>query len=190
VGSDNATMAWVGRAYLEHFTRDDLMVLATAARVTSEPNVSADRILARRPQIIEDALGDPRTFAAIFGDERDSWLRASPFCVFAACVQHARADLARTRVDEWVGDRRRLPVLGAHLLERGSMCPSIACSSLSCARRTPTSRAGRCTSTGFNDRENRDLLLQGRPETDGLHLRRRSRQRLIAASGQASGSLR
>jgi hypothetical protein len=110
-------MAWVGQAYLEHLTRDDLMVLATAVRVTSEPNVSADRILARRPQIIEDALGDPRTFAAIFGDERDSLLRASPFCVFAVCVQQARADLARTRfVDEWVGARRRLPVLGAHLL--------------------------------------------------------------------------
>jgi len=117
VGRDEESAARVGQAYLEHLTRDDLTLLATAVRLTSEPNVTADRMLASRPEIIEEILGDPRTFATIFGAERESFLRASPFCVFAACVQHARVELAHTSfVDEWVGARRRLPVLGAHAL--------------------------------------------------------------------------
>jgi hypothetical protein len=39
-------------------------------------------MLSSRPEIVEYVLGDPRTFAAIFGEARESFLRASPFCIF------------------------------------------------------------------------------------------------------------
>ncbi|HYL53908.1 MAG TPA: hypothetical protein VEZ15_18195 [Acidimicrobiia bacterium] len=116
-GRDKDLATRVGQAYLDHLTRDDRMLLTSAVQLTGERSVPADRMLAARPWIVEDVLGDARSFAAIFGERRESLLQASPFCMFAVCIQRARLDLAgRNFVDEWVGARRRLPVLGADAL--------------------------------------------------------------------------
>jgi hypothetical protein len=67
----------------------------------------------------EAALGavlvHPSAFATVWGDgDGDGWgVPASPFLVFATAVHRAWADLQGARhVDEWIGARQRLPVLG------------------------------------------------------------------------------
>jgi len=111
--------AWLGVAYGEHLSRQDLAEVARLAAVDpselrSDPALLVD-VLARA-EVVEGLL------AVSGGGNRpgDAALApTSPFLVFAAVVEAGARDLAAAAsIPEWVGPRRRLPVLGpADLVE-------------------------------------------------------------------------
>lgn len=107
-------------------TSADLQLLArvdgSARTATPEPER-----LAHEPDRVVSLLGDPRAFAAVFGEraaERyeprenpseaaptEPLVGVSPFLVFAVAVHRAPGELAATGyVHEWVGPRQRIPV--------------------------------------------------------------------------------
>jgi hypothetical protein len=63
-------------------------------------------------------LAHPRAFETMFGPgDATAWLPASPFLAFAVLVHRGWQDLQHARyVDEWIGPRQRLPVLGVQEL--------------------------------------------------------------------------
>ena len=68
----------------------------------------------RDDDVLAAVLAHPATYEAIFDDRDDEPLVvATPFLVFAVIVHRAWAELQdATVVEEWVGVRQRLPVLG------------------------------------------------------------------------------
>ena len=95
--------------WLEHLTPEDRTLLARAAQ---ESGVDAER-LRHDEAALAAVLSHPATFAVVWGDGDEALLGASPFLVFATAVHRGWADLQGVHhVDEWVGARQRLPVLG------------------------------------------------------------------------------
>ncbi len=94
----------------EHLTEADLEVLGAVAR---EAGIDAAR-LRQDDGALSAALAHPAAFAVVWADRRDEALvRISPFLVFATAVHRGWVELQTARhVDEWVGARQRLPVLG------------------------------------------------------------------------------
>lgn len=68
----------------------------------------------RDPDALAAVLAHPATYDAIFtGRDDEPLVAASPFLVFAVLVHKTWAELQDTSVvEEWVGVRQRLPVLG------------------------------------------------------------------------------
>jgi hypothetical protein len=101
-------MSYVGRCYLEHLTPTDLRVLAGHGGGRGVDDLRAD------PSRLEEALASPATFDAVFlPGGGDLLAEVSPFLAFALAVHRAAVTLRGTvAVDEWVGPRRRVPVLG------------------------------------------------------------------------------
>jgi hypothetical protein len=95
--------------WLEHLTQADWDVLRRAAR---EAGVHAED-LPHDEAALAAVLVHPGTFSTICRADDEAWVGASPFLVFAAAVHRGWGDLQGARhVDEWVGARQRLPVLG------------------------------------------------------------------------------
>jgi hypothetical protein len=98
-----------GRGWFEHLSDDDLTLLARVAPDAGvDPDVRSDagallRVLAHRA-----------AFESIFkSPHEEALLPASPFLTFALLLHRGWAELQGAHhVDEWVGPRRRLPVLG------------------------------------------------------------------------------
>jgi hypothetical protein len=96
--------------WFEHLTQGDRELVARAAH---QAGIDVDR-----PRHDEKALAavlaHPGTFRFVWGDDGDdALLRASPFLVFAVAVHRAWSDVGQARhVEEWVGARQRVPVLG------------------------------------------------------------------------------
>jgi hypothetical protein len=110
------------RDWLEHLTDRDLDLLAGIAPLAG---IEPAQLRSSRERL-ELLLADRRTFEAVFGRpedrepgrdrgrdrRRDLAPAASPFLVFAVAVHRGWAELdATSHVEEWIGPRRRLPVL-------------------------------------------------------------------------------
>jgi hypothetical protein len=111
----DAGPAGPGRAYLEHLRDDDLLVLLQAATHGRAVPGDVDRVRAR-PEAVEPLLAHPTAYDAVFhpDDGGDPFLGASPFLAFAVAVHRALAELRDSPVvPEWVGPRRRVPILDA-----------------------------------------------------------------------------
>lgn len=92
------------------------MLLARCAGMRSGPAA-----LLADPAQLDDVLQAPAAFDAVFdtaGDTETAVLaRVSPFLAFTVAVHRAAFELRdAVAVDEWIGPRRRLPVLGASQL--------------------------------------------------------------------------
>jgi hypothetical protein len=115
-------------AYLQYLSDDDLTALAGASGTNEGPEA-----IRARPPVLEGLLAAPQAFDALFGDAwsteprpssqqrlvggagNETLLRASPFLIFAVMVERCRHDLrGASHVSEWLGPRRRVPVLGPH----------------------------------------------------------------------------
>jgi hypothetical protein len=99
-------------AYLEHLTDRDLTFLARALAPAGDVGTTV-RELRQNAVALERALGNPHVHRALFSAPgRDPLLGASPFLLFALCVNRAAEDLRQTRsLQEWVGPRQRVPLL-------------------------------------------------------------------------------
>ncbi|HSJ73704.1 MAG TPA: hypothetical protein VK904_05255 [Miltoncostaeaceae bacterium] len=104
--------------YLEGLTPGDLaMVLRLAGRPPAEAG-DALAMLRRQPGLVEETLASPAAAEMLLRSvpddpEREAFVTASPFLVFAVAVERVAADLREaTYVSEWVGPRQRLPLLG------------------------------------------------------------------------------
>jgi hypothetical protein len=104
--SDMASLPW-----FEHLTQGDRDLVARAAQ---EAGIGVER-LRRDEDALAAALAHHATFRIVWGDGGDdALLRASPFLVFAVAVHRAWSDVGQARhIEEWVGARQRVPVLGA-----------------------------------------------------------------------------
>ncbi len=112
--------------HIEHMTPRDLAVLLRLAGV---PEAHHDAALLRDPGIVDRTLASPEAAELLLhgGDpdpDREPIVRASPFLTFAVAVERLREELrGATYVQEWVGPRQRIPLLGAddlrELLEDG-----------------------------------------------------------------------
>ncbi len=98
------------RGWFDHLTARDLDLLGRLAPRADVPG-SAVR---RDPAALARVLAHPATFDAMFRrPDEDTLLATSPFLTFASIVHRGWADLRSVRhIDEWVGPRQRLPVLG------------------------------------------------------------------------------
>ncbi len=103
-----------GRRYLDHLSDADLVLLGGGGRGGSPEALRGD------PARLEAALASPDVFAAVLasngrvGGGVEGFAEVSPFLVFALAVHRAEFELrGAVAVEEWVGPRRRLPVLGA-----------------------------------------------------------------------------
>jgi hypothetical protein len=95
--------------FLEHLSAHDLDLLrAVASRAGVAAGVATDE------DAIPRLLAQPALFDAVFDTATDEpLLPTSPFLTFALIVHRGWAELQRaTYVNEWVGPRERLPVLG------------------------------------------------------------------------------
>jgi hypothetical protein len=96
----------VERAYREHLTAGDLVILSDAGGAA---------------QPLLDLLGSPRLEEIVFGVDPpgDPTRMASPFLTFAIAVHRAAARLdTATYIDEWIGPRRRVPVFAVEPLRQ------------------------------------------------------------------------
>jgi len=98
------------RGWFDHLSEGDLDLLGLVAL-----RAGVDPVDVRRdPASLVRVLRHPAAFDAVFsrsGDER--LLTTSPFLTFALVVHRGWVEVqGATHVDEWVGARRRLPVLG------------------------------------------------------------------------------
>ncbi len=96
--------------WLEHLTEADVALLARVGR-----NVGIEPARLRHDEsALAAVLSHPAVFAAVWANRSDEApVGPSPFLVFATAVHRAWVDLRTVRyVDEWVGVRQRLPVLG------------------------------------------------------------------------------
>lgn len=111
--------AAVGRAYLEHLSDHDVALLLEVGP-DSGLRGGGTRLLRSSPELVERLLGAPAAFDAVFGrpGRPAPFLQTSPFLVFALAVQRAARELeGRAFVEEWMGPRRRVPVLGTAELQ-------------------------------------------------------------------------
>jgi hypothetical protein len=89
--------------YTEHLTDVDLRLLAGAAKLPADADVTD-------PALLESLLGDPRVFEAVFGPPADVVL-VSPFLAFGVAVHRAAGDLAdMDYLPERSGLRQVIPV--------------------------------------------------------------------------------
>jgi hypothetical protein len=97
-------------AWFEHLTEGDVALLV---RVAGDAGIDVAR-LRNDDAALAALLSHPAVFTAVWADRSDEALvRSSPFLVFATAVHRGWVDLLTARhVDEWVGTRQRLPVLG------------------------------------------------------------------------------
>ncbi len=96
--------------WFEHLTEDDVAFLAGL-----DPRIGAARADRRDDtERLGAVLADPVVFDMLFGEGQDeTLLRASPFLAFAVVVHRGWVELqGASYVEEWVGARKRLPVLG------------------------------------------------------------------------------
>lgn len=95
--------------WLDHLTDGDGQLLRQVA-----PAAGAEPAALGEGEALARVLAHPATFDAVFGSARShAPPSASPFLVFAVAVHRGWAELRGTHhVDEWVGPRQRLPVLG------------------------------------------------------------------------------
>ncbi len=102
--------------HLQHMTPGDLAVVLRLAGVPDEHHAAA---LRRDPGLVERTLASPEAAHLLLHDgagdpEREVLVRASPFLTFAVAVERVREELREaTYVQEWVGPRQRIPLLGA-----------------------------------------------------------------------------
>jgi hypothetical protein len=110
----------VTRTYLEHLSPHDL-ALVCSDEVTRLGVPATRALLAANPDRLDRALGAETLFRTVFShtSHEEPLLSASPFLVFAVCVERAAVELATaTYVAEWLGPGRRAPVFDvAQLLE-------------------------------------------------------------------------
>lgn len=109
-----------GGRWFDHLTASDRALLA---RVAWEAGVEPQDAL-RNERALTAALAHPATFRLLFAppeealsaDSREEpLLPASPFLTFAVVVHRSWAELqGANHVEEWVGPRQRLPVLGGN----------------------------------------------------------------------------
>src|SRR5690349_18620832 len=95
--------------WLDHLSARDVdLVRSVATRAGLAPGGGIDG------EALSRVLAHPAMFDAVFADGTDEpLLAASPFLTFALVVHRGWADLQHaTYVEEWVGPRERLPVLG------------------------------------------------------------------------------
>jgi hypothetical protein len=96
-------------AWFEHLTDRDR---ETLERVADSIDVDRSR-LRGDGDVLAHVLAHQRSYEAIFGAGDEGLLPTSPFLTFAVVVHRGWADLQGANyVDEWVGPRQRLPVLG------------------------------------------------------------------------------
>ena len=107
-----------GAGYLEHLGPGDLaLILDLAGRPAMEAG-AAHALLRADPGLLERTLASAGAAEALLrgdpGDrERETLVAASPFLTFAVAVEQVTAELDGARyVQEWVGPRQRVPVLG------------------------------------------------------------------------------
>ena len=98
------------RGWFEHLSERDLDLLG---RLAPRAGVSPAAVRSDSTALAE-VLGHPAAYDAVFSRSDDDTLVAtSPFLTFALVVHRTWTDLQSARhVDEWVGPRQRLPVLG------------------------------------------------------------------------------
>lgn len=102
--------------HLRHMTPGDLAVVLRLAGVPEEHHAEA---IGRDPGLVERTLASPEAADLLLGDgagdpDREALVRASPFLTFAVAVERVREELREaTYVQEWVGPRQRIPLLGA-----------------------------------------------------------------------------
>ncbi len=98
------------RGWFDQLSERDLDLLGRLAR-----RAAVDGSAVRRDgSALAHVLAHPATFEALFGPRDDDTLVAtSPFLTFALIVHRGWDELQSARhIDEWVGPRQRLPVLG------------------------------------------------------------------------------
>jgi len=97
------------RGWLEHLTTTDLDLLA---RVAPAAGVGPAELRCD-DAAIGRVLAHPETYDAVLAPGDEALHAVSPFLTFAVVVHRGWAELhTASHVDEWVGPRRRLPVLG------------------------------------------------------------------------------
>jgi hypothetical protein len=98
------------RGWFDHLSDADIAFLARVSAIAGvEP-----RAVRSNPEALIKVLAHPAAFDAVFGASSEGeFLPASPFLSFALLVHRGWVELQRAHhVDEWVGPRQRLPVLG------------------------------------------------------------------------------
>jgi hypothetical protein len=120
----------VANAYLEHFTTDDLTLLLVGESGREQlDRRDVDRLidtLRSRPARLDELLGSQRLFDTLFAQtsRADPLLNASPFLVFAVCVQRSVSELGSAAyVQEWLGPGRRAPVFDVAQLQEFMSVP-------------------------------------------------------------------
>jgi hypothetical protein len=101
-------------AYLQHLSDDDLRALAAASGRSEGPDT-----IRSRPELLEPLLAAPAAFEALFEVPETPGLIGpailTPFLIFAVIVERARQDMRGAgHVSEWLGPKRRVPLLGAN----------------------------------------------------------------------------
>ena len=104
--------------YLEHLGPGDLGLILRLAGLPGMEAGHALALLRREPDLLERTLASPAAVEALLcggleDPEREPFVTASPFLIFAVAVEQVAADLREASyVPEWVGPRQRLPLLG------------------------------------------------------------------------------
>ncbi|HEX2052379.1 MAG TPA: hypothetical protein VHJ78_01455 [Actinomycetota bacterium] len=111
-------MKGTSQRWFDHLTPTDRALLSRAAGEAGVPPPEA----ATNSHALARVLSHPATFQLVFASPEDALLPpetepqlvpASPFLTFALVVHRSWADLqSASHVEEWVGARQRLPVLG------------------------------------------------------------------------------
>ncbi|HYN99210.1 MAG TPA: hypothetical protein VEU28_06010 [Actinomycetota bacterium] len=107
----------ISAGWFDHLSSRDLSLLS---QVADQAGVSPGAV-AGNPNALTKVLSHPSAFDLLFPAREDgvfppstpALVPASPFLAFAVVVHRSWADLQQANyVDEWVGPRQRLPVLG------------------------------------------------------------------------------
>lgn len=99
-------MAPAASGYADHLTETDLRLLATAAGLPADTDLSA----LTDPALLDGLLTDSRVFDAVFGSPEDV-IVVSPFLAFVVAVHRAALDLSGIGyLPERSGFRQRIPV--------------------------------------------------------------------------------
>jgi hypothetical protein len=107
----------VTNAYLEHLTATDLALLGSGGMELAGEAQARD-YLRSNPERLDELLGSRAVTDGLFsGTTIEPLLSASPFLVFAVCVQRAALELeSATYVAEWLGPGKRAPVFDVEQL--------------------------------------------------------------------------